>query len=703
MKGVTMTKTREFVMALCLMCCFFASAGLAAGQTASSSGIAHVIDLAGNADSDLDRLRYLQQIQEIDGLDPVFSQNLDSLVAFVDLWVNPDFEIRPDPSNRERAAENGYLCYFMWYGGYENRHIYSKIDEKSPLYLIARLYLAREKLWACYQSGNIWGYADRREPVLKFARDTFTMYARRFPENRIVRMHLGEYIPWPSYPVVGDAPEWAVLQREGLEKLADIISWWIDYRMLPNGEFGGGWGDDCEMWRWWAPVLLGFDDHGISAAQETFSRALLSQPHHTKGYTEHMSDVEHTAEDTGDTITPMMFIDPDNPEWSGRAKRILDLFGDVWGGTNQRGHFQFKSTYFNVERADDRPARACETPRHLAAMQPALLYWLRTGDPDAGKLIMSWMDNWVDATARSADGKPAGVIPGAIYWPDASFSRNGTSWWQPLNHGEPSLYRWPVSVNWVAETLLQTYWMSGNDKYLEPIRSMAKIRTQYLTAAPADPDSGTAMWAAGRYGGRIRDTIAKYHFLTGSHEFDALLTQEASPYVHFRLTGDRRPLTNSLRRNARAVAQNFAGFTQEVRYTDRVMVWPSRWLNATGIDRDMPSIDSGLLYGMATGDVGSSAYFPMNAVRWLTPPRNIAAFVTNTGEHFTAELYHFGPGERAMGAELYLLPKGRYTWRIDTPGHEGASNPFEVSGSRTSLRFVLPSRVLCVLRIEPVE
>ena len=30
--------------------------------------------------------------------------------------------------------------------------------------------------------------------------------------------------------------------------------------MREDGQYGGGWGDDCEMWRWWAPVLLGFDD-----------------------------------------------------------------------------------------------------------------------------------------------------------------------------------------------------------------------------------------------------------------------------------------------------------------------------------------------------------------------------------------------------------------------------------------------------------
>ena len=74
---------------------------------------------------------------------------------------------------------------------------------------------------------------------------------------------------------------------------------------------GGGWGDDCEMWRWWVPVLIGFDSPKIAAAQARFSKALMNQSHMKSGYTTRMSDVEHTAEDSADAITPMMHLDPE--------------------------------------------------------------------------------------------------------------------------------------------------------------------------------------------------------------------------------------------------------------------------------------------------------------------------------------------------------------------------------------------------------
>ena len=79
-------------------------------------------------------------------------------------------------------------------------------------------------------------------------------------------------------------------------RYSDIPSCWkleVEARSMsirPFGEYGGGWGDDCEMWRWWVPVLIGFHDPKIVAAQREFSEALLSQPHIRQGYTNRMTD-----------------------------------------------------------------------------------------------------------------------------------------------------------------------------------------------------------------------------------------------------------------------------------------------------------------------------------------------------------------------------------------------------------------------------
>ena len=85
----------------------------------------------------------------------------------------------------------------------------------------------------------------------------------------------------------------------------------------------------------------------------------------------------------------------------------------LWTARNERGQLQFKSTYFSVDRVDAGAQRACDTVYHPRAVQPALLYWQRTGDERLGKLFAAWMDTWVDAAARAERGKPAGILPSA--------------------------------------------------------------------------------------------------------------------------------------------------------------------------------------------------------------------------------------------------------------------------------------------------
>ena len=38
--------------------------------------------------------------------------------------------------------------------------------------------------------------------------------------------------------------------------LTSIIDYWVTERQAPDGQFGGGWGDDVEVWRRWTPFVL---------------------------------------------------------------------------------------------------------------------------------------------------------------------------------------------------------------------------------------------------------------------------------------------------------------------------------------------------------------------------------------------------------------------------------------------------------------
>jgi len=167
------------------------------------------------------------------------------------------------------------------------------------------------------------------------------------------------------------------------------------------------------------------------------------------------------------------------------------------------------------------------------------------------------------------------------------------------------------------------------------------------------------------------------------------------------------PLVAALRQNAEALRINFEGYTSEVRYTDRVLRFPSLFGGADKLADPSGAIHTpnpSLLYSMATGDPGDAGYFPLNAVRWLTPPRGIAALVTESAStRFDAELFCFDAEPRSMSAEFHLLAKGNYTLTV-TPKADEDRRPsrtydFVVEARRTSVSFTLPSRRLCVLRI----
>jgi hypothetical protein len=533
-------------------------------------------------------------------------------------------------------------------------------------------------------------------------------------------MYLGEAQPWGSIPEkVAGAPEWATLQREQLERMAEIIRWWITHRQRGNGEFGGGWGDDCEMWRWWSSVLLGFDDPQITAAQLKFSRSAVTRPHLKGGFNTEILDVEHAAEDTTDNLVPLMVLEPDNEKWTKWGLKMGDFMRDVWTGRNERGHLQFKSFYFSATEAAAQPHRAFDVIANVGALHPALLAWQKTGDEKLGAQICAWLDTWVDATARAENGKPAGILPASLHWPDGAASGAEGRWWEPVKPGGymHSYYIWPSVITEITDALMLAHVMTGRETYLAPLRSMAAIRLEYLkNPASAKAAPGSETWCAqelaprrnanSNTGGLVK-TLARFKALTGTTEFDELIKLEGSEFVIRTDEEGRRELEKALAESLGALRVNFAGFTSEVRSTDRCVRFVQFLAQDYAFDdyKGVMQPKHELLYRMVTGDKNAPR-FPQMAVRWLTPPKDIAALVTEASTtRFSAELFHFGKEERGLGAELRQLKPGSYQASLTING-ETVKLPGDVvkvvKGRFTNLPFTLPSQKLAVLSLRPL-
>jgi len=166
---------------------------------------------------------------------------------------------------------------------------------------------------------------------------------------------------------------------------------------------------------------------------------------------------------------------------------------------------------------DERPGRAFDTVYHPTAVEPALLLWQRTGHSALGALFGEWLMLWVDAAARAGNGKPAGVLPSAVSWPDGAIGFPDRPWWQPFSPGHnDALYNWPGAARHMTSTLLLAWHVLGDERYLEPIRPMAAIRLRHMDDPEnPPPPAGSEAWCAGRMGGFLPDPLGKLRLLGG--------------------------------------------------------------------------------------------------------------------------------------------------------------------------------------------
>ncbi len=687
---------------------FILAALLALGNAASAvpppPAAAALMQQAGSTEDDLERRACLDQLAALPGLDPALQKEAAALAAYMRSWNEGGLKFYNSFSKGKPPETIGDYDF--------------QVARDSPLFPVTALFRGRMIAWNLIENSNVRSSPKMSRWFKDEAVKSFTIAAAAFPKNRLPRMYLGEPIPWvKELPEVPGAPEWATLQREQIERMRDIILWWIDHRQKSDGQFGGGWGDDCEMWRWWASVLLGFDDPKITAAQLKFSKAAVNRPHLKGGFNTEITDVEHAAEDTTDNLVPLLVLEPREKRWQDWSRKLTTFMEQTWTGRNERGLLQFKSFYFSATESAPQPHRAYDVIADVGALHPALMMWRQSNDPKLGRPLLAWLDTWVDATARAENGKPAGILPASIHWPDGAASGSDNKhWWEPVKQGGfmHSYYIWPSVITEITDALVIAFLNTSNEKYLAPIRSMAAIRLKHLKNPPQEtPKPGTEAWCAAQLGprqnansntGALVKTTARLKALTGTKEFDDLLAAEAGEFVIRTDEGGRRQMVAALRESAGALRVNFPGFTSEVRSTDRAMRFVQFLIKDYDFDayHGVMQPKHELLYRMVTGDTNAPR-FPQMAVRWHTLPQDIAALVTGASTtRFQAELFHFGKEPRPLTAELPLLKPGRYQVSLEVDGKTEKLPPLEVkSGVTTTLPLTLPAQILATVRVEP--
>ena len=200
-------------------------------------------------------------------------------------------------------------------------------------------------------------------------------------------------------------------------------------------------------------------------------------------------------------------------------------------------------------------------------------------------------------------------------------------------------------------------------------------------------------WALEEIRGKVV-AVLKQWLLTGQSANDELLYARGGGLVRARMGGEEGSYDEDLERTAQALSWNRPAYTSEVRFTDRVLKFHSRYWNAVAAE-PLPSVNTELLYNMISGDLGDATILPLPAVRWGFSPRELRVKVLQaSAQQLHAELYNAHSETRTGSLQLLRIAPGSADYQLHCRSGE------RVQSEESSLRLTLPAQELCRLEVE---
>ncbi|MFC1734791.1 hypothetical protein ACFL1X_01645, partial [Candidatus Hydrogenedentota bacterium] len=308
----------------------------------------------------------------------------------------------------------------------------------------------------------------------------------------------------------------------------DMSEWWIKFRQWPEGTVGGGWGDDVEIVGLFG--YYGYISRGSSEISAAGARKLcngqwnLSPAIDTElGYCLPMADAEHSAEPTGNTLGMMVQIDYGNPVWIERSMKTGKLLRDLWTDYNDKNQRHFRSNFMGAAQVGHGETMN-DSWINYRGVRPANAVLWYNNNPAIAKTLVEIADAWVADAMSTERGKPMGVIPAQVSFPDAVLG--GTSspnWWtasHPKGGGAVNYDWWNDETGrgqsykgYLTELLKNAYVQTGDAKYVEPFKLeyelavkhgfppelAPKKKSKQAKNLPGEP--GSDLWVAARVQG----------------------------------------------------------------------------------------------------------------------------------------------------------------------------------------------------------
>ena len=525
-------------------------------------------------------------------------------------------------------------------------------DPGDPIYHKSLYLLAKVHYWLSKEDSELL-------PDSKAA-EFFNELAKTFPGHQLIKMYKGEQIedPYLSKTDMTGAPQWAVLQREAMDRMLKVIHWWVEHRQASNGELGGKYADDVEMLRWWLPAILGADDAIARKGYTRLADGIWNSGELVNGYDKKIDDVEHAAELFRDSHAGMFLVRYGDPAYVERAMISMQNFEKVWSGITHSGHRHFKSYYFSATETLSEKPYGVDVPLNARALLTGLWTAWYNRNPVLIRLFSEWSKAWVEDAEREENGKPAGIIPPAVSFEKEKIGGFSDKWYDP--ELQYDYYQWDHlgHMSELYSFLTGMHYLTGDASLLKPVNKVAELITKY-DGEEKSYEPGSLKWVEKtlKVGGEDKtaganpfgNIFAMTARLIGEKRFDDLIRQYASPYNKYQLTGDLKEMLGGFDQILNSLRYNFPLMTSEVKFTDRVYV--------RGSD---------LLTGMYTGHFGRGFEFPALVATWKNTGTDVNVFVRK-GDTSSAvvSLYNAGAAKE-IEMNTWMLAPGVYKMTIGT-------------------------------------
>ena len=533
-------------------------------------------------------------------------------------------------------------------------------------------------------------------------------------------------------PGAGTPPEWAKLYTDGLKAWRDIIYYWIE-RQNSWGSFGFGAGEDCEMTVGWPGVMMAADDRRIEQALERMSDGVWNLGVIQNGYIATATEAEHGAEPTSYTNPVLLYQRFGSPKL---IERLMVTSKNVehWTGITPRGDRHMRSTYFSSQQMFEWPFYGEDSPINARTWLPMMHLLLYNRDPHLMEYYLEWMDSWAKHAMSDVYGKPPGFLPGTVTFETGEPGGYTHNWWGAGAHDFTSLWY----KRRLHGMLVAAYYMTGEEKYITPLREMMRFLTTYAKPAvdegePLPPDrlpkkytfpegwrEGTAstLWARDVGWGHPGNW---YHYVTGDTQFDAGFgrlfdkTTKDGRFRRFNKKIERGPFERIdmeivEREHRRATSSRDSYFDKVVpklKHAGSTANYAAAWWQ-----KGCGTMTFGQRCFRDGGSLANSVNwpwvdFPPPAVVWKDTGYETGIFVLeDSPQKFRVALCNVAERERRIGVQFFTLDGGFYEMRLGPDADEdgkfdAVDRTDRVAIERgTIVRFDLPRNVTMILELK---